>query len=76
MPHTTVTTVEIKHARVWPLFRVRRAINRNIEHLEAQMAAMYKIDAAHRLCCRERERQHRSADTRYGFMTRMGLLYL
>lgn len=53
MPHVTVKIVETKHARVWSLFRVSRAISRNIEHLAAQMAAMYNIDAAYRLCCRE-----------------------
>jgi hypothetical protein len=53
MPHITVKTVEIMHVRMKLLFRVRRAISRNMEHLAAQMAAMYNIDAAYRLCCSE-----------------------
>ena len=53
MPHITVKTVETRHVRVWRLFRVRRAISRNMEHLAAQIAAMYNSDATYRLCCRE-----------------------
>jgi hypothetical protein len=50
MPHIPVKAVETRHVRVKLLFRVRRAISRNMEHLAAQMAAMYNIDATYRLC--------------------------